>query len=65
MEVDMTTDTAYAHTSQQRRARIVYRTIPKTRPPVGLLAAELAALACFALATAGFIGLRAWLYLPN
>ncbi|KFC73963.1 hypothetical protein FG93_01654 [Bosea sp. LC85] len=61
----MTTDTAYAHTSHQRRARTVYRTVAKKRPVTGLLAAELAALACFALAAAGFISLRAWLFLPN
>ena len=35
------------------------------RPVVGILCAEMVALAVFALAAAAIIGLRAWFALPN
>lgn len=54
--------TAYSHyprTSQQQRARAVYRTLRGKRPMVGLIAAELGIFALLALIVAGVIGLRA------
>ncbi|WP_332699872.1 hypothetical protein [Bosea sp. (in: a-proteobacteria)] len=61
----MSTETALNRNAQQRRARAVYSSIAHNRPVVGILCAEMVALALFALAAAGFIGLRAWLALPN
>lgn len=61
----MLTDTALSRTARQRRARAVYDSVASRRPAVGILCAEMVALAVFALAAAAFIGLRAWLALPN
>lgn len=61
----MSTETALNRNAQQRRARAVYRSLVNHRPMVGILCAEMVALALFALAAAGLIGLRAWLALPN
>jgi hypothetical protein len=65
MEVDMSMNTSLFRTSQQRRARAVYDSVASRRPIVGILCAEMVALAVFALAAAAFIGLRAWFALPN
>lgn len=61
----MTIDVTHAYTSQQRRARAVYRSIADKRPQVGILAAELAVLALMMLVAAGLVGLRTWLMMPN
>ena len=61
----MLTDTALSRTARQRRARVVYDSVASRRPVVGILCAEMVALAAFALAAAALIGLRAWLALPN
>ena len=61
----MSTETALKRNSQQRRAHAVYASLAHKRPMVGILCAEMVALAVFALAAASFIGLRAWLALPN
>lgn len=61
----MLTDTALSRNARQRRARAVYDSVARRRPAVGILCAEMVALAVFALAAAAFMGLRAWLALPN
>jgi hypothetical protein len=65
MEVDIPMNTSLFRTSQQRRARAVYDSVAGRRPVVGLLCAEMVALAVVALAAAAIIGLRAWFALPN
>lgn len=61
----MTLNVTHAYTSQQRRARAVYRSVAGKRPQVGILAAELAILALMMLAAGGLIALRSWLMMPN
>ena len=61
----MTIDVTHAYTSQQRRARAVYRSIAGKRPQVGILAAELAVLALMMIVAAGLVALRTWLMMPN
>lgn len=47
--------------AHQRRARTVYGASRKTRPVIGILAAELCVLAFVAFAAAGLIGIAGWL----
>ena len=61
----MSMNTSLFRTSQQRRARAVYDSVASCRPVVGILCAEMVALAVFALAAAAILGLRAWFALPN
>jgi len=61
----MSTETALNRNAPQRRAHAVYASLARRRPMVGIFCAEMVALALFALAAAGIIGLRAWLALPN
>lgn len=64
-EVEMSTETALKRNAQQRRANAVYSSLAHKRPMIGILCAEMVALAVLTLAIAGIIGLRAWLALPN
>ena len=61
----MSMNNALFRTSQQRRARAVYDSVASRRPVVGILCAEMVALAVLALAAAAVLGLRAWFALPN
>lgn len=61
----MSTETALNRNAQQRRARAVYSSLAHKRPVVGILCAEMVALAVLTFAVAGIIGLRAWFALPN
>jgi len=61
----MSISTNLSRTSQQRRARAVYDSVAGRRPVVGIFCAEMVALAVFALAAAGILGMRAMFALPN